>query len=65
MNPIEIISAAVIVLIIGCAIAYIVKAKKDGKKCIGCPDSSSCSGKCSCCQGCFYAEKNKNQDADK
>ena len=28
------------------------KAKKSGKKCIGCPDSGGCSGGCSGCQGC-------------
>ena len=40
-----------IVLIIGGALFYIIKAKKSGKKCIGCPDSASCS-KCSSCHGC-------------
>jgi hypothetical protein len=33
----------VIALVIGGAVAYIVKAKKSGKKCIGCPDSCACS----------------------
>jgi hypothetical protein len=37
----------VIAVIIGLALAYIIKAKKNGARCIGC---SSCSGKnCSCC----------------
>ena len=49
----EIIAISVIVLIIGCAAAYIIKAKKSGKKCIGCPDSGSCSGNCGGCScGC-------------
>ena len=39
---------AVIVLIIGAASAYIIKAKKSGKKCIGCPDG--CSGNCENCK---------------
>lgn len=39
----EIIAVCAIVLIIGAATAYIVKAKKSGKKCIGCPD-----GCCGC-----------------
>ena len=60
----DIIAIAVIVLIVGGATAYIIKAKKSGKKCIGCPDScscsskskgktaqSSCGGNCSCCSG--------------
>ena len=52
----SIIAIAVIALIVGGAAVYIIKAKKSGKKCIGCPDSCSCSGKdksacgsCSCC----------------
>ncbi|MBE6577534.1 MAG: FeoB-associated Cys-rich membrane protein [Ruminococcaceae bacterium] len=54
---IDIIVIAVIVLIVGAAVAYIIKAKKSGKKCIGCPDGCSCgksknSGDCSsgCCE---------------
>ena len=49
----DIIAIVVIALIIGGAVAYIIKAKKSGKKCIGCPDSGSCSGNCSGCScGC-------------
>ena len=29
-------------------------AKKNGRKCIGCPDSESCSGNCSGCCSCKY-----------
>ncbi|MBQ8817736.1 MAG: FeoB-associated Cys-rich membrane protein [Clostridia bacterium] len=50
----DIIVIAVIVLIIGGASAYIVKAKKSGKKCIGCPDS------CSCGEHCKGCSNNKN-----
>jgi len=51
----EVIAIAAILLIIGGAVAYIIKAKKSGKKCIGCPDGCSCSSKekgCSACCGC-------------
>lgn len=49
---------AVILLIVGGAVAYIIKAKKSGKKCIGCPDSGSCcSGGCASCHSCCGAEK--------
>lgn len=47
---------AIIVLIIGFAAFYVYKAKKSGKKCIGCPNSCSCSAKngegsgCCCCK---------------
>ena len=48
----------VLVLVVGGAVAYIIKAKKSGQKCIGCPHSSSCGartasggcgGSCACC----------------
>ncbi len=44
----------VLVIILGLAGLYVYKAKKSGKKCIGCPANGSCSsrkkGGCSC--GC-------------
>lgn len=51
---------AVVVLIVVLAGVYVYKAKKSGKKCIGCPDSGSCSGNCqgcSCC--CSQTEENE------
>ncbi len=52
MTPVDIIVVAVIALIVGAAALYIIKAKKSGKKCIGCPDGCCCpnsgKGKCSC-----------------
>ena len=47
----DIITAIAIVIIIGFAVAYIIKAKKSGQKCIGCPDSKTCSGNCAGCGG--------------
>ncbi len=38
------IIVAVLVLIVGLAALYIYKAKKKGRKCIGCPYSGCCSG---------------------
>ena len=35
----------VLAAILGLAIRYIYKAKKSGKKCIGCPDGCSCAHK--------------------
>ena len=52
MNPIDYVILAVILLIFGGASYYIRKAKKSGKKCIGCPDAATCSGNCSGCSGC-------------
>ena len=57
MELVDYIVIAVIVLVVGGAIAYIVKAKKSGKKCIGCPDSGSCGGGCAGCTGCMQKPK--------
>lgn len=51
----------ILLLAVGAAVAYIVKAKKNGTKCIGCPSGGCCSGKngchteCGC--GCHDTEK--------
>ncbi len=64
----NVIIVAVLVLIAGLASFYIYKAKKSGKKCIGCPEGSSCSGSCSGCGGacahCASAEKAKEDAAE-
>lgn len=40
---------AVVVLIVGLALGYIIRQKKQGAKCIGCAHSKSCGSKnCSC-----------------
>ena len=46
---IDIIIIAVIVVIIGLASFYVYKAKKVGKKCIGCPHSGKCPSDCHSC----------------
>lgn len=38
-----------VILVVGFALFYIIKAKKSGKKCIGCPNADSCPSKsCNC-----------------
>ena len=79
MELIDIIVIAIIVLIIGGASAYIIKAKKSGKKCIGCPDSCSCNtnkkaekggsfcsscSSCSCCSGYCDTEETEDTNTD-
>ena len=67
MQLVDWIVVAVIVLIVGGALAYIIKAKKSGKRCIGCPDSGSCctgkanaGGGCKGCSGtCHCHEENE------
>ncbi len=53
----SIIIIAILVVVVGLAAFYVYKAKKSGKKCIGCPDSGSCNNKnggCGC--GCSCGE---------
>lgn len=59
MGLIDYLLIAGIVLIFGAIIFFVVRSKKKGKKCIGCPDSGSCgtdhthgcSGNCGGCSG--------------
>ena len=46
MSTTDYILLAVMLIILGGAIFYILKAKKSGQKCVGCPYSKSCSGGC-------------------
>ncbi len=45
MKPIDILILLLIVAIVGAAIAYIVRAKKKGARCIGCPAGECCQAK--------------------
>lgn len=49
---IDIVLILVLVVIIGAAVAYIVKAKKNGAKCIGCPAGGTCGHKSKGDSGC-------------
>ena len=46
---IDYIVIGILVVIIAAAAFYVYKAKKSGKKCIGCPDGCSCSSKKASC----------------
>ena len=52
MHIVDYFIIAIVAAILAGAIYYIYRAKKSGKKCIGCPDSGSCSGNCGGCNGC-------------
>lgn len=56
------IIVAVIVVIVGAAVAYIIREKKRGAKCIGCPDGTTCGGNCSGCGGSCGCGTDKNED---
>ncbi len=54
----DLIVGAVLVILVGAAIAYIIKEKKKGTVCIGCPAAGTCASKnhpggggCSCSAG--------------
>lgn len=48
----DVIIIGILLLLIGAAAAYIIKAKKSGAKCIGCSASGSCPYKKSRDMGC-------------
>lgn len=59
---VDIIITAILVVMIGAAVRYLVKARQSGAPCIGCPAGCSCSQKsngtssaCGC--GCHADEK--------
>lgn len=49
---IDYIVTVVILFIISISISYIMKAKKKGVKCIGCPAQGKCASKNTNCSGC-------------
>ena len=54
----DVIVLLVVGLVVGGAAGYIYKAKKRGAKCIGCPESCTCSGGC---HGCSCEKKEIRQ----
>ena len=48
----DILIVAVLVIIIGSAAVYVIKAKKSGVKCIGCPSGATCGQNGGGCSGC-------------
>ncbi len=46
----DVIVIAVVLFAVCLAAGYIIRAKKKGAKCIGCPASGSCSNKGSACE---------------
>ena len=48
----DIIAIGIVLIILGIATTYIIKAKKSGVKCIGCPDAKTCQSRSADCSGC-------------
>lgn len=55
----NVIVVIILILVLGMAVRYIVKSKKNGAKCIGCPYCDSCSGKCEDGDDSFLKRNNK------
>lgn len=53
----NLVVGAVIVLILGTAIRYIIKEKKRGVVCIGCPNAGVCASKCGGSCGCHTEDQ--------
>lgn len=51
MSAVNVIAALVILLIVGPALFYIIREKKKGRHCIGCPAAGSCSRAGCGCKG--------------
>ena len=60
MNIVDYIAIAVVVLTLSAAVFYIVRAKKRGEKCVGCPYAKQCGGNCT--GGCSHTEAEKDND---
>ena len=58
MGIVDYIAIAAIVLIVGAAAFYIIRAKRRGEKCVGCPYAKQCGGKCN--GGCSAPTKKEN-----
>ena len=46
MRLLDYLLIGLILLIVGLAACYIIRAKKKGQKCIGCPYAKNCGGRC-------------------
>ena len=57
MGPTDIVISIILLLVLGGAIAYVIRTKKSGAKCIGCPYAKQCGGKC----GCSLDEKDEEK----
>ena len=61
MSIVDYIAIAAIVLTLSASVFYIVRAKKRGEKCVGCPYARECGGKCGGACGHAKAEKDNNK----
>lgn len=58
---VDFIIIAILVILVGAAVAYIVKAKKSGVKCIGCSAAGGCSHNNNSGCGCGCSGDNESK----
>jgi hypothetical protein len=56
-NYLNYIIIAVLAVIAGLIVWYLLRAKKSGQTCIGCPDAKNCGGMCNCSRRAGREEK--------
>ena len=64
MTGTEIIALVAVLIVVAGAIIYIVKSKKSGKRCIGCPEAGRC-GKSDCSSCSCGCSSPKAEDSDR
>lgn len=56
----DFVVAGILIIIVGAAVLYIIKEKKKGTRCIGCPSAGSCPSK-----GCCNTKAKHSDDQNK
>ena len=59
MGAVDYIAIGAIVIIVAAAVFYIVRAKRRGEKCVGCPYAKQCGGRCG--ESCKQPKEKTNQ----
>jgi len=62
MNIKDIVIILVLIMVLALSITYIIKAKKSGAKCIGCPSSKECGSNNNTSCGCGCSECNSENN---
>ncbi len=50
MKPVDIVIVCVVALVLAAVVFFLVREKKKGKTCVGCPQGATCGGNCCSCE---------------
>ncbi len=65
MGHTDIIAIFAIMVVVGGAVLYLIRAKRRGERCVGCPYSKTCGGSCSHGDNAEKVESmRRNEDAE-